>query len=214
MGKTTVGQELERITALRLFHLHQVADLVGRYFPYSPSATSSYHRLVVGYRRQFFEEAAASGMGVITTTGWWFDRREEDDSIRGYIQPFLDQGGQVYLVELVASLETRLARNLTENRRNLKRVDWSTEEYLREYEKQHPYRSDGVPPFDAPRFAYRPSSSVPKPLWSASFNRLSFIGCKRTCPMLEPKRWMPGVVAHANNQACQGAVTMSGLRVQ
>lgn len=144
VGKMTVGQALERITGFRLFHVHQVIDLVTQYFPFSTSHESPYHRLVVSYRRQFFEEAAGQGLSVVSTEAWRFP--PVDEEIRGYMQPFLERDGRVYFVELTASLETRLVRNVTENRRRHKRVDWSTEEYLRRDAEMRPYhRSDNVP---------------------------------------------------------------------
>ncbi len=151
-GKTTVGQEIERLTGFRLFHLHQIVDLVGRYFPYSASPDSAFDRLVVAYRREFFEEAARADLQIISTAGWRFDIPEEAEAIRSYTAPFLDQGGQVYLAELLASLETCIVRNGTENRRRLKRVDWSMDEYLRRDAELHRYDSGGAIPFDLPFF--------------------------------------------------------------
>jgi hypothetical protein len=150
MGKTTVGQELERLTGFRLFHIHQVIDLVSQYFPYSTSPDSPYYRLVVSYRRQLFDEAAEAGLQMIATAGWRFDIPEETEAIHSYLEPFLARGGQVYMVELIASLVTCLARNATEHRRRLKRVDWSTEEYLRRDAELHRYDSGGAIPFDLP----------------------------------------------------------------
>jgi replication-associated recombination protein RarA len=46
VGKTTVGQELEQLTGFRLFHIHQVIDLVTQYFPYLRSADSPCYRLL------------------------------------------------------------------------------------------------------------------------------------------------------------------------
>ena len=150
VGKTTVGQALERSTGFRLFHLHQVVDLVLQYFPYSISPTSSFNRLVVAYRKLFFEEAAQAGLQVITTMAWAFDLPAEEAAIRSYLKPFVTRGGRAYVVELVASLPARLARNQTENRRRLKRVDWSTDEYLRQDAELHRYDSGGDLPFDVP----------------------------------------------------------------
>jgi shikimate kinase len=150
VGKTTVGQELERLTGFRLFHLHQVVDLVTQYFPYSASPDSPYFRLFASYRRQFFEEAARSSLQVITTAGWWVYVPEAVESIRSYVEPFLASGGRVLFVELTASLEMRIARNRTENRRRWKRVDWSTEEYLRRDAELYQYHSGGTIPFDLP----------------------------------------------------------------
>lgn len=150
VGKMTVGQELERLTGYRLFHLHQIIDLVGRYFPYSTAADSSYERLVVSFRRQFFEEAARSGLHVITTAGWRFDLPSEEEAVRSYTRPFVVHGGRVCMVELLAPLETRIARNETENRRSHKQVAWSTEAYLRADAAAHRYDSDGALPPELP----------------------------------------------------------------
>ncbi len=150
VGKMTVGQALERITGYRLFHLHQIIDLVSAYFPYSTDPASSYERLVVSYRRLFFQEAARSGLQIITTAGWRFELPSEEEAIRSYVQPFVERGGGVYVVELLAPLEVRLARNLTENRRRHKRTDWSTEEALRQDAALHRYDSGGALPLDLP----------------------------------------------------------------
>ncbi len=150
VGKTTVGQELERLTDFRLFHLHQVVDLLLQYFPYSITPSSPFDRLVVAYRRLFFEEAAQSGLHITTTMAWALDLPSEERALRSYIKPFLAAGGHVYLVELLVSLEVQLARNGTENRRRLKRVDWSTEEYLRRDAELHRYDSGGAIPFGLP----------------------------------------------------------------
>ena len=150
VGKMTVGQELERGTAFRLFHIHQITDLITQYFTYSAAQDSSYWRLVVSFRRQFFEEAARSGLSIITTSGWRFSLPSEESTLRSYARPFLDHGGRVLFVELTASLETRLQRNLTENRRRHKRTDWSTEDALRSDAARYNYDSGGSLPFDLP----------------------------------------------------------------
>ncbi len=150
VGKMTVGQELERLTGYRLFHLHQIVDLVLRYFPYSVVADSPYERLVVSFRRQFFEEAARSGLNLITTAGWRFDLPAEEEAVRSYTRPFLERGGRVCTVELQAPLETRIARNETENRRQHKQVAWSTAEYLRADAAAHRYESGGTLPLALP----------------------------------------------------------------
>ncbi|HEY7295374.1 MAG TPA: AAA family ATPase [Dehalococcoidia bacterium] len=150
VGKMTVGLELERLTGYRLFHLHQVVDLVVHYFPYSVDPASSFERLVVSYRRQFFEEAARSGLRMITTAGWRFDLPAEEAAARSYTRPFVERGGRVCMVELSAPLETRIARNDTEGRRKYKNAAWSTEEYLRADAAAHRYDSGSRLPFDLP----------------------------------------------------------------
>jgi hypothetical protein len=150
VGKMTVGQALERQTGFRLFHLHQVVDLVLDYFPYSDDPVSPFERLVVSCRRRFFREAARAGLKVITTAGWRFDLPAEEPAIRSYVRPFIDHGGCVCMVELQAPLETRLLRNSTENRRRHKKTDWSTEAHLCADAAAHCYDSGGTLPFALP----------------------------------------------------------------
>ena len=150
VGKITVGQQLERLTSFRLFHLHQVIDLVLQYFPYSTDPAPSYERLVVSYRTQLFEEAARSGLSIVTTSGWKFDLPSEEAAAQAYVRPFLENGGRVCFVELSAPLQVRVERNQTGNRRRHKRIDWATDDYLREDTARHRYDSGGVLPFDVP----------------------------------------------------------------
>jgi len=147
VGKMTVGQALARLTGFQLFHLHQVIDLVLDYFPYG---SPGYLRLVPGYRALFFEEAAKAGMQLITTGGWLIDDPYDTDCIRRYTQPYVEVGGRVQFVELLASLETRLARNRTENRRRHKKTDWSTDAHLRELDALWRFDTGGVLPLDFP----------------------------------------------------------------
>lgn len=147
VGKMTVGQELARLTGFRLFHLHQVVDLVLEYFPYG---SPGYLRLVRSFRRQVFEEGARHGLDLITTGAWPFDEQDETAVFWRYVRPYADGGGRVCFAELLAPLETRLIRNLTENRRRHKKTDWSTESALRQDAATHRYDSGETLPFDLP----------------------------------------------------------------
>lgn len=110
-GKMTVGQELCRITDLRLFHNHMTIDLVTQIFGYyDPGAISD-------TRRAIFENFAKSkNYGLVFTYIWDFSSEEDGKYIRGVSRIFEDSGAEVYLVELVADFEERLRRNRTENR--------------------------------------------------------------------------------------------------
>lgn len=111
VGKMTVGQELMKITDLRLFHNHMTIEPVLEVFGTFDSQT------VQRLRQVFFEEFAKSNnYGMIFTFMWAFDRQEDwdyTDRIRKIFEPY---GTEFYYVELVAPLKTRLARNVTENR--------------------------------------------------------------------------------------------------
>ena len=121
VGKMTVGQELEKITDLKLFHNHMTIDLVAHFFDYS---TKEGQMLVNSFRQQIFEAVAKSDLkGMIFTYVWFFDKESD----------------KVYVVELEADLDTRLARNVTENRLQHKAkkrdIEWSTNDVVTSTEK-------------------------------------------------------------------------------
>jgi hypothetical protein len=124
-----------------------VIDLLTDYFEYG---SPSFNRLVASYRAELIEQAAESGLDLTTTGAWRFDVPDETDSFWRYARPYVERRGRVCFVELVAPLETRLDRNLTENRRRHKKTYWSTTEHLRRDAATHVYDSGGTRPFDVP----------------------------------------------------------------
>ncbi|MFI8577624.1 AAA family ATPase [Rossellomorea aquimaris] len=127
VGKMTVGQELAKITDLKLFHNHMTIDLVGHFFDYG---TKEGKRLVSLFRREIFEEVSKSNLyGMIFTYVWAFDMQEDWDYVHQVSQLFESKGGTVYFVELEADLEERLERNKSSNRLEHKPskrdIEWS-----------------------------------------------------------------------------------------
>lgn len=111
VGKMTVGQELMKITDMRLFHNHMTIEPVLEIFGYFNSA--AINRL----RRVVFEEFAKSdSYGMIYTYMWAFDQQSDWDYIEDIKSVFAPYNTEFYYVELVASREVRLQRNTTENR--------------------------------------------------------------------------------------------------
>ncbi|CAG7615664.1 AAA family ATPase [Paenibacillus allorhizosphaerae] len=118
VGKMTVGQELEKITGLKLFHNHMSIEAVAPIFSYG---TEPGRRLVKLFRQAIFEEVANSDMdGLIFTYLWSFDQQADWDYIESICRIFESKGGIVCFVELEAELEIRLERNKTPNRLNHK----------------------------------------------------------------------------------------------
>ncbi len=111
VGKMTVGQELTKITDLRLFHNHMAIEPVLEIFGgWNGEA-------IKGIRRVIFEEFAKTDQyGLIFTFMWAFDRREDWDYIAWIRSIFEPYGTEFYCVELVASQAVRLAQNRSENR--------------------------------------------------------------------------------------------------
>lgn len=144
VGKMTVGNEIARLTGLRLFHNHLSIEPALRFFDFGPP---SFTRLVEDFRRGVLEEVARSNLpGLIFTFVWAFDLPSERACVEQYAAPFRERGGRVLFAELQAELEERLRRNETEFRLAEKPSKRDTElsrRRLLEHEHAHRFRSNG-----------------------------------------------------------------------
>ena len=111
VGKMTVGQELAKITGLRLFHNHMTIEPVIKIFGQYNNAAINRLRQVV-----FEEFAKTDNYGMIFTYMWAFDQQTDWDYVEYVKNIFKPYDTEFYYVELVASREVRLERNATENR--------------------------------------------------------------------------------------------------
>ncbi|MDE6030974.1 MAG: AAA family ATPase [Oscillospiraceae bacterium] len=111
VGKMTVGQELMKITDLRLFHNHMTIEPVLEIFgDFNGTAISRLRHVI-------FEEFAKSDKyGMIFTYMWAFDMQSDWDYIEYVKDIFRPYNTEFYYVELVAPRDVRLQRNVTENR--------------------------------------------------------------------------------------------------
>ncbi|WP_077619546.1 AAA family ATPase [Bacillus sinesaloumensis] len=137
VGKMTVGQELAKITELKLFHNHMTIDLVSHFFDYS---TKEGKHLVNLFRREIFEEVSKSDLyGMIFTYVWLFDMESDWKYVQELSELFESRGATIYYVELEADLEERLQRNQTPNRLEHKPkkrdIEWSENDIKRTMEK-------------------------------------------------------------------------------
>lgn len=147
VGKMTVGQELMKITQLRLFHNHITIEPVIEIFGYFNS------KVITKLREIIFEEYAASdNYGLIFTFMWAFDMQSDWDYAKHVSGLFTECGAKVYYAELVAPQEVRLARNVTENRLKHKAskrdVEVSNQRLKMDDEKHRCVSFDGEVPFE------------------------------------------------------------------
>jgi len=124
VGKMTVGQELAKITNLRLFHNHMTIEPVFELF-----GDKNKHWKTIGRLRDvFFEDFAESGLyGMIYTKAMNFGSKHNWDEIDRIADIFRKYNADIYYVELFAPLDIRLQRNITENRykhKPSKRIDF------------------------------------------------------------------------------------------
>ena len=86
VGKMTVGQELVKITNLKLLHNHMTIELLTKIFDYS---RDTFRKLNEEFRVQIFEEFAKSNEeGMIFTTTWNFDSKEDWNMMYRFINIF------------------------------------------------------------------------------------------------------------------------------
>ena len=111
VGKMTVGQELMKLTGLRLFHNHMMIEPVLEIFgQWRPDVTQRRRQVI-------FEEFAKTDLyGMIFTFMWAFDMQSDWDYIDWVKGIFGLPEEDVYYVELIAPQEVRLQRNATDNR--------------------------------------------------------------------------------------------------
>ena len=111
VGKMTVGQELMKLTGLRLFHNHMTIEPVLEIFGRFDGKTIQELREVI-----FRNFAASDQYGMIFTMMMAFDMQSDWDYLEQIKAIFAPYGTEFYYVELIAPQEVRLARNGTENR--------------------------------------------------------------------------------------------------
>lgn len=107
VGKMTVGQELMKITNLRLFHNHMmiepVIDIFGKY---KRDTIDKLKEIIID------DFVNSDNEGMIFTLIWAFDLPTEWE----YVDNLSKRFDEVYCVELIASQDVRLKRNSTDNR--------------------------------------------------------------------------------------------------
>lgn len=137
VGKMTVGQELAKITDLKLLHNHMTIELLQPFFGFS----SEMWRLSTLFREEIFKAVAKSDLyGMIFTFVWAFNQEEDWREVEKVCNIFESEGGEVYFVELEANLEIRLKRNVTPNRlehkptkRNIQKSEENVKEFMERF---------------------------------------------------------------------------------
>jgi hypothetical protein len=158
VGKMTVGQHLARLTCYRLLYNHMVTDLVTDFFEFG---TPGFHRLARPFTLQIIEACADAALGINITHGLIFNDYAPH-LIAEWSRPYRDAGGAVHHAELTAPLETRLHRNGTENRQQHKKLDWATDDRLREMESWGAWSSEGHLPADDPHITIDNTTLTPE----------------------------------------------------
>lgn len=147
VGKMTVGQELMKITDLRLFHNHMTIEPVLEIFGRFDGKTIQELRDVI-----FRNFAASDRSGMIFTMMMAFDMESDWAYLEHVKQIFEPYGTAYYYVELIAPQEIRLKRNVSENRLKYKAskqdIETSNQRLIRDDQIHRCVSYEGEIPFD------------------------------------------------------------------
>ena len=147
VGKMTVGQELTKITDLKLMHNHLMIEPVLEVFGEFKANVIFELRDVI-----FKNFLYSNNYGLIFTMCFDFDSLFNWDYINEIVRMYEEEGAEIYYVELVANKEIRLERNKSENRlehKKSKRDIALSEDRIINENLFHRYESfDGEIPWD------------------------------------------------------------------
>lgn len=113
VGKMTVGRQIAARSDFRLFHNHHTIEPLVEIFGYGSDA---FETLNAEFRHRVVEEAARHGLDLIFSFVWDLQDRADAEFVELLVAPYRDNGGEVWVLELAAGLETRLVRNHGESR--------------------------------------------------------------------------------------------------
>lgn len=114
VGKMTIGQEIAKNTGFKLFHNHLVVESLLPVFEFN---SEHFKKLVKEFRTRIFEEVIIKRPnGIIFTFVTNFNDPICTNLLLQWINLFEKNNFEVCIVELTASLNTRLQRNETPNR--------------------------------------------------------------------------------------------------
>ncbi|WP_370247240.1 AAA family ATPase [Nocardioides sp.] len=107
-GKMTVGRALCAASDFRLMHNHHTIEPLREIFGHG---TRAFGVLNDEFRCRVVAEAAADGLRLAFSFVWDLALPEDVAAVTRLVAPYRDAGRRVSVVELVADLPTRLARN-------------------------------------------------------------------------------------------------------
>ncbi len=136
VGKMTVAEKLRDKIGYRLMTNHDSIELSDVIFERKSDAQKEFNLLI---RQVAFETAVKHNVNMIFTFVMAYGEKEDQDYIDSLKNMFEKSGGKFYFVELSADLETRLQRNVTEHRLEMKPTkrdtEWTKNDILKTAEK-------------------------------------------------------------------------------
>jgi ABC-type oligopeptide transport system ATPase subunit len=148
VGKMTVGRELIKITELKLFHGHMILEPILEIYGTRRMDIEKKIRDII-----FEDFAQSNNYGLIFTYMMDFDKNSLCWEYIEHISSFFKkENAEICFVELVASQEVRLQRNVMESRLQAKaskrNTEWTTNKIYETDEKHQVVSKNGETPFE------------------------------------------------------------------
>ena len=145
VGKMTVGEELSKQLNIPLFHNHVSIDLVLKYLEWSEG-----QQIISSIREDIMTTMVANKKpGLIFTFIWDFASQADWDFMTKNNDIFKDY--DKYYIELYSDVDTRLERNITENRLEKKwtkrNTAWSNNELVESMDRHRMTSHDNEVPY-------------------------------------------------------------------
>ena len=144
VGKMTVAESLRDKLRYNMMMNHDSIEVSDKIFGFSTPAQREFNTV---FRQKAFEIAAKHGVDLLFTYVCAFESLREKQYLEGLAELFRASGGEFYLVELSADMETRLQRNETPHRMERKPskrdMAWSRANLLRDAEKHRLNSAEG-----------------------------------------------------------------------
>ena len=144
VGKMTVAESLRDKLKYNLMMNHDSIEVSDKIFGF---ATPAQHEFNAIFREKAFETAIKHNVDLLFTYVCAFEMQQEREYLTGLADLFQRDGGNFYFVELSADLDTRLERNETPHRMEMKAskrdVEWSRANLLRDAKKHKLNTDDG-----------------------------------------------------------------------
>lgn len=126
VGKMTVAEALREKIGYNMMINHDSIEVSDKIFGFATDAQSEFNKLI---RKAAFETTIKYNESMIFTVATDFNKQSEYEIYENLKKMFESTGGQMYFIELFASLDERLKRNITPNRLEKKKskqdIEWS-----------------------------------------------------------------------------------------
>ena len=136
VGKMTVAEELKKKIGYSLMVNHDSIEVSDKIFGIGTEPQKELNKLI---RENVFDIAVKHNINMIFTFVTAFNEQSDLDYLDNLKTLFEKSGGKFYFVELSADLETRLERNVTPHRLEMKPTkrdtEWTKNDILKTMEK-------------------------------------------------------------------------------